>query len=90
MAASVSALLALDRGTDFAESFVVDETAHAVSLCEAFDELFAMLIDASNQIARYADVERAPDLAGEDIDVIDALPHKPILAFTGLPGQAGR
>ena len=62
-------LLALDRGKRGRMDLKIDELMDSVALGKAGNEAVAMFIDATNQIVRYANVDRAAGPACEDINV---------------------
>jgi hypothetical protein len=53
---------------DAIELFEVDESIHVVLFGETVYGLFAMLMDAPNEIAGHAYVERPADLACKDVN----------------------
>jgi hypothetical protein len=57
---------------------------NSMLLREAFCEAHPVLIHATNQIVRNANVERPADLAGEDVDPIRSLDaHQEAVMFAG-------
>src|SRR2546429_111472 len=76
-------LLALNRIARGREDLKVDELMDVITLRVPFDEAIAMLVDAANEIARDADIDRTARSAREDIEII--LPH-----HRSLPKRDGR
>jgi hypothetical protein len=69
-AASAHVLLALDRVACRRVDFEIDELTDVKSFRVAFDEAIAMLIDASDEIAGDADIDRAAGPACENVQII--------------------
>jgi hypothetical protein len=63
-------LFAEDRLLDVIELFEVNQPMNPIPLRESINEPLPMLIDSSDQIVGDADVKRAADLAGQDIDPV--------------------
>ena len=61
-------LLAADGLLNVVEAFEMDQTGDIVFFYEFGALAGAVLVDASNNVTRHADVERAVGLAGEDVD----------------------
>ena len=57
------------------EGLKVYETGDTIFRGEAAGELFAMLKHATPEVAGNADIKRATDAAGKDVDVAGALGH---------------
>lgn len=60
--------LARDRTGHIVEHFEADKAVYRIFFRKAFDRTRAMLVQALDQVRRYADVKRAVRLAGEYID----------------------
>ena len=73
-------LLALDCIFSIEELFIVNESMHAVLVGKAQDDIVLVLVYPANEIACYADVQRAVGFAGEDVD--HGLRHSPSNALT--------
>jgi hypothetical protein len=55
-----------------------------VFLSEAFSDAFSVLVDTTYKIIRHADIQRATDLARQDVNPITSFPgHTANPAFTG-------
>jgi hypothetical protein len=69
---------------DIAVLFEVDQSIDMISFGEAFGDAFSMLVDPPYKIIRHADIQRAADLAGLDVNPVAAVfGHIANLAFTG-------
>lgn len=62
--------LAKDRGFDIIELFEINEAIDTIHFGEPFHGLRFMLMDAPDQVARDTDVQRASNLARQNVDVI--------------------
>jgi hypothetical protein len=68
-------LLAMDRELDLIERFEIDQPVNPVVAAEAGAGIRPMFMDAPHEIVGYADIERATNIARQDIDPIGlALP----------------
>jgi hypothetical protein len=68
-------LLALDCVFGVIELFEINEPADLIFLRKAFRQFLAMLGDAPNEVVGNANVKRAADAAGEDVELEAACSH---------------
>src|SRR3989440_12029974 len=69
-------LPALDGAFGIIEYFEIDQPADFIFLGKAFRLFQAMLSHATDKVVGHADVKRASDAAGEDINAVTACPHQ--------------
>jgi hypothetical protein len=69
-AAILDVLFPLDGDSDILREGGVDEVLHALPSGETVNEALAMLMNATDQIVRHADKERAVSSAGKNVDVV--------------------
>jgi hypothetical protein len=78
-------LLALDGAFGIIEYFEIDQPVDFIFLGKAFRLFQAMLSHATDKVVGHADVKRASDAAGEDINVGSNC--VPASAASGIPGR---
>src|SRR5581483_5034318 len=72
--------LTLDRILGIIELLEVDEFHNVIPLGEALDDLRFVLEDVSDDVIRHANVERATNVAGQDVQDVDV-----VMACSQLP-----
>src|SRR5436190_10617976 len=83
-------LLASNRKFDISELFIIDQSVHVIFPRESRDHFRSVFVDASDEIAGYADIEGAADPARENVHPVTFLAAHSLSVATGSPGQAGR
>jgi hypothetical protein len=81
VAISLKPLLSLDRMFDLVEHLKVNQPAHVVSFGETLCNFQLVLGDTTDEIICHADVKRAADPAGENVNVEAARSHLPPLEY---------
>jgi len=78
--------LASDRACGVIEHLKKNQLVDTVALGETWNDLRLVLVDASNEVARYANVQRPVFPACQDVDVV----RPSIRLWLWIPGSALR
>jgi hypothetical protein len=70
-------VLALDGRLDVVKRLEIDETLQRVAFCKSSNSADAMLINATSEIACYANIKDAVGTVGQEVNV--STPHAPIM-----------